>query len=90
MNLKKARKISDILYMATIGLIGLMMFMPTDYRICFAVGIFATLIAQWLFSTKYMRCPHCGNNVGRYDTVCRTCSRSLDSEPKIRNRKKEV
>ena len=89
MNLKKAKKVSDVLYMVLIGCVGLFFLFP-QYRGWISVGVFLSLLIQFIFSFKFMRSPHCGKNVGRYDEVCKHCGRNVDAEPKIRNQKKKV
>ncbi len=85
MNLKKARKISDILYMMTLGLVFMALSLP-QYRIVMVVLVLVSLAAQMLFSMRFMICPYCGHNVGRYDTVCPDCKRALNTDRKVRKK----
>ena len=88
MKLKTARKISDVIYLVEIGLV-MMFFILKQYRTFISAAIFAVLLVYFLFSLKFMRCPHCGKRIRRYDEKCRHCGRSVDAEPKIRNQKKK-
>ena len=85
MNLKKARKISDILYMLTLGLVFMTLTLP-QYRIALVVLVIVSLAVQMLFSMRFMVCPYCGHNVGRYDSVCPACKRALNTDRKVRKK----
>ena len=86
MNLKTARKISDILYMVTLGLVFLMLTLSSRYRILMAVLAGVSLLVQLVFSMRFMVCPYCGHTVGRYDHVCPDCKRALDTDRKVKKK----
>ena len=89
MNLKTVRKLSDVLYMLTIGLFGLMLILPAEYRTWMIAAVIVSLLFQLVFSMRFMVCPYCGHNVGRYDDICPHCKRSLNTDRKVRKKKKD-
>jgi len=81
MDLKTAKKVTDLLVGCVLADLVLMLFLPHGGKVVLTWVLIGLLIAVGAVNLLWMRCPHCGGQLTRWGSkFCRSCGHSLDEE----------
>ena len=79
MDLKTAKKVTDLLVAGVLAGLVLLFFLPRGGKVVLTWVLIALLVAVGVVNLLWMRCPHCNSQLTRWGSkFCRSCGEKLD------------